>query len=63
MYLVHSDLRICIALKKPKIYFDPENMKKTPSKVAHIWPPTFFSVLAWLPKRPQNRNPVPQKAP
>ena len=23
----------------------------------------FFSVLAWLPKRPKNRNPVSLKAP
>ena len=23
------------------IFFDPENIKKTPSKVAHNWPPTF----------------------
>ena len=25
--------------------------------------PSFFSVLARLPKRPQNRNPLPPKAP
>ena len=37
-------------------------MKKTPSKVAHNRPRTFFSVLARLPKRPKNRNPVPPKA-
>ena len=42
---------------------DPENMKKTPSKIAHNRPPTFFYVLARLPKWPRNRNPVPPKAP
>ena len=47
--------------KKKKI--GPENMKKPPSKVAHNRPRPFFSVLAWLPKLPKNRNPVPQKAP
>ena len=34
-------------------------MKKQPSKVAHNSQPIFFSVLAWLPKRPilgRNRN-------
>ena len=41
---------------------DPENMKKTPSKIAHNQPQTFFYVLARLPKRPRNRNPVPPKA-
>ena len=49
--------------KKLKKKFDPENMKKMPSKVAHNWPPTFFYVLARLPKQPRNRNPVPPKAP
>ena len=43
--------------------FDPENMKKPPSKVAHNRPPIFFYVLARLPKRPGTRNPVPPKAP
>ena len=33
-------------------------MKKPPSKVAHNRPRPFFSVLARLPKRPKNRNPV-----
>ena len=28
--------------KKFKKILDPENMKKTPSKVAHNRPPTFF---------------------
>jgi hypothetical protein len=41
---------------------DPENKKKPPSKVAYNRPP-FFSVLAWLPKRPKNRNSLPPKAP
>ena len=43
--------------------FRPENMEKPHSKVAHHWPLTFFNVLARLPKRPRNRNPVPPKAP
>ena len=38
-------------------------MKKPPSKVAHNRPRFLFSLLAWLPKRPKNRNPVPPKAP
>ena len=37
-------------------------MKKPPSDVAHNRPPTFY-VLAWLPKWPKNRNPIPPKAP
>ena len=44
-------------------FFAPENMKKPPSKIAHNRPKTFFSVLARLPKQPQNRNPIPSKAP
>ena len=48
--------------KKFEKKFDPENMKKLPSKVAHNRPPTFFYVLAQLPKRPKNRNPIPPKA-
>ena len=48
---------------KFKKYFDPQNMKKIPSKVANNQPPTCFYVLAQLPKRPRNRNPVPPKAP
>ena len=43
--------------------FSKKQHEKLPSKVAHNRPPTFFSVLAWLPKRPKNRNPVPPKAP
>ena len=31
-----------IVFKKKKKLFDPENMKKLPSKVAHNRPPTFF---------------------
>ena len=46
-----------------KHVFAPENMKKHTSKVAHNRLRTFFSVLACLPKRPKNRNPVPPKAP
>ena len=43
--------------------FDPENMKKTPSKLLIIGPQLFFYELVRLPKRPRNRNPVPPKAP
>ena len=38
-------------------------MKNPPSKFAHNRPRPFFSVLAWLPKRPKKRNPVPPKVP
>ena len=36
-----------------------ENMKKTPSKVAHNWPPIFFSVLPTGPKPAQISISVP----
>jgi hypothetical protein len=39
---------------KFKMFFDPENMEKTPSKVAHNRPPLFFSALpktAGLPRQ------------
>ena len=49
--------------KENNNFFAPENMKKPPSKVAHNRPRPFFSVLARLPKRPKNRNPVPPKVP
>ena len=52
-----------VFLKKFKKKIDPENMKKMRSKVAHNRPPTFFYVLARLPKRPRNRNPIPPKVP
>ena len=62
MQLFKADA-IVFSEKFKKKVFDPENMKTPPSKVAHNRPPTFFCVLAWLPKRPRNRNPVPPKAP
>ena len=51
---------IVFSKKIRKKFFAPENLKKPPSKVAHNQPPTFFFqyVLARLPKRPKNRNPV-----
>ena len=52
-----------IFLKKFNFFVVLENMKKIPSKVAHNRLRLFFSVLARLPKRPKNRNPVPPKAP
>ena len=49
---------------KKKLKNNPENIKKkTALKFAHYQPPIFFSLLARLPKRPKNRNPVPPKAP
>ena len=42
--------------KKLAFFFAPENMKKPPSKVAHNGPRPFFSVLAWLPKRPKKKE-------
>jgi hypothetical protein len=50
-------------VKKFFFKLHPDNMKKMPSKVAHNRPPNFFSILARLTKRPENRNPVPPKAP
>ena len=46
-----------------KNLYDPQNMKKLPSKVAHNPPPICFYLLAWLPKRPRNSNPVPPNPP
>ena len=53
---------IVFSKKKIKV-LTPQNMKKPPSKVAHNRPHTFFHLLARLPKRPRNRNPVQPKAP
>ena len=39
MQLFSADASV---FKKKKLFFDPENMKKTPSKVAHNRPPNFF---------------------
>ena len=46
-----------------QIFFDPENMKKTPSKVAHNRPPIFFYVLARLPKTAQEQKSHTTKSP
>ena len=56
-------MRALKCFQKKLFFFNPENLKKPPSKVVHNWCPTFFSVLARLPKWPRNRNPVPPKAP
>ena len=40
-------------------FFDPENMKKPPSKVAHNWPRHFFFSTANRPKQAQISIPVP----
>ena len=47
-----------IVFSKKFHFFDPENMKKQPSKVAHNRP-GFFPVLAWLPKRPAPKHQKP----
>ena len=44
--------------------FCTESIKDPPSKVAYYnIIKEKISVLAWLPKRPKNRNPAPPKAP
>ena len=48
--------------KKTFKVFAPQNMKKQPSEVVHNRPTIFFSVLAWLPKRPKDRNTAPPNA-
>jgi len=45
--------------KKLTCFFAPENMKKTPSKVAHNQPKPFFSVLPIGPNPAQISIPVP----
>ena len=44
--------------KKKKKIFDPENLKKTPSTVAHNRPPTFFLVLPTGPNPAQISTPA-----
>ena len=41
------------------MFFLHENMKKLASKVAHNWPPNFFSVLPTSPKSAQIFYSVP----
>ena len=60
MQFFSADAKVFVKKFKKKI--GHENMKKVHLKVAHNRPPTFFYLLAWLPKRPGNRNPVPPKA-
>jgi hypothetical protein len=49
-------------LKAFKHFFVLENTKqKKTSKVAHNRPRISFSLLAWLPKWPKNKNPYQQK--
>ena len=55
-----SALKSCIRFF---IFLLPKTWKKHPQKLLIIGPNFFFSVLAQLPKRPKNRNPVPPKAP
>jgi len=43
--------------------FAPEKMKKHHSKLLIIGLQFLFSLLAQLPKRPKNRNPVTPKVP
>ena len=53
---------IVFSKKNLTFCFDPENINKLPSKVAHNWPQPFFYVLARLPNWPRNRNPKPPTA-
>jgi hypothetical protein len=48
-----------IVFKRNKSFFAPENMKKTPSKVVHIRPNFFKSVLSTGPKPAQISISVP----
>ena len=43
--------------------FDPENMKKTPSKVAHNRPPTFFSCTGPAAQMAQKQKSCTTKSP
>ena len=43
---------IVFSKKKKKKNFDPENMKKTPSKVAHNRPQLFFMYWPGCPNGP-----------
>ena len=47
--------------KKFKILYDPENMKKPTSKVAHNQPPTFFMYWPGCPNGPETEIPYHQK--
>ena len=52
-----------IVFSKKNIYiFDPENMKKPPSKVAHNRPTTFFMYWPSCPNRPETEIPYHQKS-
>ena len=44
------------------IFFDPENMKKPPSKVAHNQPQTFFQYWPGCLNGPKTEIPYHQKA-
>jgi hypothetical protein len=50
-----------IVFSKKKKKYDPENVKNPPSKVAHNRPPTFFYVLARLPKEAKTEITYHQK--
>ena len=54
-----SAVTIMFFKKKSNIFFDPENMKEPPSKVAHNRPRAFFSVLPLGPNPSQISIPVP----
>ena len=58
MQLFNADTTI---FKKKKLKIAPENMKKTPSKVAHNRPPIFVSVLPTGPKSAQISYSVPAR--
>ena len=60
MQFFSADVKVFVKNLKKKI--GHENMKKVHLKVAHNRPPTFFYVLARLPKWTRSRNPLPPKA-
>ena len=55
MQLFSTFLRFYVFLKKIKLIFDLENIKKPPQKVAYLWQlGLFFSLQPRLPKTAQN---------
>ena len=52
-----------LSKKNLKHFFDPENIKQQLQKLLTIGSQLFLYLLAWLPKQPRNRNPLPPKAP
>ena len=62
--VLKSNIVICPIVFSKKIEkknFDPENMKKTPSKVAHNRRPIFFMYWPGCPNSPETEIPYHQK--